>query len=374
MTKRPRILEVEADTPSYEDEAPAVAPAGPPPVHEDGIYFGLDAEATYHRDLALGSGDIRRLLTNPPEYWWHSGYNALRPTDTDTTFKAFGRAVHVYVLEGEEEFYRLYERKNTDPDTLVTYGDVKRWLEDRGQKAPRKKDEAVALAVALDRNVKIADEIKRRAEAAGRTILRPDDYARICISSKTIAAHPELGDAFTGGMPEVAIFYTEIIDGEPVRCKALLDYMKIRGIGDLKSTSNPMQIGFPQLCANRFSDARMDLQIVHYLRAREFVARYVAEGRVFGDHDPAWLQKCAAAEAVGFVHVFFQAAGAPSVGARKTSPGNPILETAATERATSLQNFLDHRRQFGTDIWLPTEPMTEWDLNDLPYRYGRRQL
>jgi len=50
---------------------------------------------------------------------------------------------------------------------------------------------------------------------------------------------------------------------------------------------------------------------------------------VFGDHDPAWLEKCAAVSQVGFVHVFFQAAGAPSVMARQTSPGNPILDFAA---------------------------------------------
>jgi hypothetical protein len=346
--------------------------ADPPPFHEDGIYFGLDAEKTYHRDLALGSGDIKRLFYNPAEYWWKSGMNPLRPGDTDTPYKSFGRAVHVFVLEGPAKFDRLYERENTDPDVLHTYDDIKAWLAERKLRAPRLKSEAVATALALDPTVKIADAIKERAEVAGRKILKADEYARIKISAKMIAESPDLDEAFAGGMPEVAVFYTEVINGVRVRCKSLFDYLKIRGIGDLKSTSNPYEEDFAGLCSKRFSNGRMDLQVSHYMRARQFIARYVAEGRVHGDHDPAWLKRVAETPEYAFAHVFFQADGAPSVLARTTSPGNPILENAESDRSVALHHFADFYSRFGTGMWLRRDRMSEWDINDLPPWHGRR--
>jgi hypothetical protein len=173
-------------------------------------------------------------------------------------------------------------------------------------------------------------------------------------------------------MPEVAVFYTETIDGVPVRCKSLFDYLKIRGIADLKSTSNPREMDFAALCALRFSDRRMDMQVSHYMRARQFIARYVAEGRVHGDHDPDWLRRVATTQEYGFAHVFFQATSAPSVLSRTTSPGNPILEGADSDRSVALHNFADYFRRFGTEMWLRRERMSEWDINDLPAWHGRR--
>jgi hypothetical protein len=341
------------------------------PVFEDGVYFGLDAEKTYHRDLALGSGDIKRLFYNPAEYWWNSGMNPLRPPHTDTAYMAFGRAVHVFVLEGEEKFHRLYEHEDTDPATLHTYAEIKRWLVERAVKVPRSKDEAIAAALKVDPAVKIADVIEERAAQAGRTILKADDYARINISAKLIAESPDLEGAFAGGMPEVAVFYTELVNGWPVRCKALFDYLKVRGIADLKSTSNPKEMDFRQLCALRFSQRRMDLQVAHYMRAREFIARYVAEGRVYGDHDPAWLKRVAETTEYGFAHVFFQSSGAPSVLSRTTSPGNPILENAESDRSVALHNYVSNVTRYGTGMWLQREPMREWDVNDLPGWHAR---
>jgi len=343
-----------------------------PLAEEDGIYFHLDADAQYHPASGLGSGDIKRLYYNPSAYWWNSPLNPMRPPRTETNFMTFGKAVHVRVLEGEEKFNRLYECAYEGDDLLRTDDDIKAWLTARGV-TPMKglKADRVAQALTLDPEVKIADVIKARAEAEGRVILPADEYRRIVISSKLIADNPDLATAFSGGMPEVAIVWTEIVDGEPVKCKALLDYLKIRGIGDLKSTSNPKEIAFPNLCRIRFAERRMDIQAAHYLRAREFIPRFVEEGRVFGDHDPEWLRKVAAQEEYGFAFVFFSTTGAPETWPLSLSPGNPILDIAADHRATALQNYVRCRREYGDDMWLSREPIRELDIADLPGWHGR---
>ena len=365
-----RIIEVPA-----EPEPKAQVPKEEPVQHEpfeDGIYFGLVPDETYHPDPALGSGDIKRLYWNPAEYWWRSPMNKLLPKkDDDSPFKTFGRAVHVHVLEGAEKFFRLYECEDTDEATLKTSDDIKKWLLERGQKPPRTKAEMIDLALLLDANVRIADVIKVRALEAGRTILKEDDYNRILTSSQMIAENPDLEHAFTGGRAEVAVFWTETVDGEPVRCKALFDYLKIRGIGDLKSTSNPKEMAFDALCSIRFAEQRMDIQAVHYMRAREFLAQFVLDGRVHGDHDGGWLRKVAAQEEYGFAHVFFQTTGAPSVLARSLSRGNPILDIAADHRDIALNNFVLNRSRYGDTMWLRREPIREWSIDELPAWWGR---
>ncbi|PYF04994.1 PDDEXK-like uncharacterized protein DUF3799 [Rhodopseudomonas faecalis] len=338
----------------------------------DGIHFGVNADAVYHPHEGLGSGDVRRLLLNPAEFWWNSRLNPLRPTDTDSAFKTFGRAVHVRVLEGEEKFNRLYEREDTSDDMLRTDADLAAWLRKRDIKPLRSKAEKIAQALFADPGVKIEDDIKERAEKEGRTILKADDYDRIIISSALIADNPDLEHAFDGGMPEVAVIWTETIDGEPVRCKALFDYLKIRGIGDLKSTSNPKEMDFPPLCRIRFAERRMDLQAAHYMRGRSFIRQFVKDGAVFGDHDPQWLRKVADQAEYGFAFVFFQTTGAPSSWACSLSPENSILRDAAIYREAALKAFVLCRRKYGDGMWLKREPIQELDPADLPMWFGRR--
>lgn len=366
-----KIIEVEADAPASVSKEVATG-AGLTPPFADGIYFGLD-ETPYHADPALGSTDIRRLFYSPAEWWWHSGLNPLRPAETESRYKEFGKAVHKIVLEGQPAFAALYEREYDGDDLLVTMDDLKKWLADRGQKCPTRKAEATSLALALDPDVKIADELKRAAEVAGRTILSAADYDRAVISGTLIAQNPGLEQAFQNGMPEVSIFWTEDVDGEPVRCKGRLDYLKVRGIGDLKSTSNSKQMDFPALCRIRFAERRMDMQAVHYMRARSMLPGLVAAGNVFGDYDADWLAKVAEQDEFGFAFVFFQSEGAPSSCAISLSPGNPILnDFGAPHREIALRNFIAGRAEYGADMWLKREQITELDLADLPMWFGRR--
>lgn len=349
-----------------------LVPAAPVELHADGVYFGLD-ETTYHRDPALGSTDIRRLFQSPAEWWWHSDFNPLRPADTRTRFKDFGSAVHKHVLEGEAAFHASYQREYDAPDLLDTVSDLKGWLAERNYKPHGKvKADFVQQILALDPTAMIKDEIERVAAQEGKIILGAGAYDRAVISGTMIAKNPDLETAFQGGMPEVSVFWTEEIDGEAVRCKARFDYLKARGIGDLKSTSNSKQIDFATVCRNAFAERRMDIQAAHYMRGRSFLAGHVEAGNVFGDHDSEWLAKVAAQDEYGFAIVFFQSDGAPSVWAASLSPGNPILETGQTHREAALIAFTYGLRTFGSGMWLRQDPIAEMDISDLPLWWGRR--
>jgi hypothetical protein len=299
-------------------------------VVKPGIYFGLD-ESEYHKDAALGSTDIRRLLTTPCDWWWHSDLNPARPSVEPTPAMMFGRAVHACLLEGEETFRRQYG-----------------CCEHPG-------------------NIKAGKAERAAFEEAGKVPLKGDDYRRILIASATIKANPHLAEAFNGGLPEVSVFWER--DGVPMKCR--IDYFKSRASVDLKSIRNARSIDFREACRRRFSDDRHDMQAAHYVEGRQQMLTLLTDGLVYGDHDDAWLAK-AAAGAAAFVFVYWQAEDAPVTWSRQLSPGNPVLEYARNDIERALANYRQYREQFGTDrAWILAEPIEELDMSELPPWHAR---
>lgn len=302
---------------------------------EDGIYFGLN-EDTYHADPALGSTDLKRLLASGPDYYWHSRMNPLRPKDTVTPARLFGRAVHKIVLEGRESFEALYVRRPDDLARLTA--------KERAVLAPN-----------------------------GQDVLDGEDYDRILVAGALITKNPDLATAFSGGMPEASVFWTETnSDGFTYRLKSRFDYLKVRGIGDLKSIRNTRGIEFPAACRRAIADWRYDVQACHYLRARTLIAAMVAAGRLFGDHDPAFMQAVAASEEHAFQFVFFQATDAPITWSTAISHGNPMLEYAGADIARALLTYRRFMDAFGPDqMWVLQEPVNELDVGEMPAWFGR---
>ena len=298
-----------------------------------GIYFDLP-EDDYHADPAVGGTALPRLLASGPDYWWQSPLNPNQPERKPSPSLEFGRALHKLVLEGRQAFGVRYVRR---PDDLVRL-------------------DAKAKAVLCPN---------------GESVLDGDDFDRIVVSGELIAKNPDLAAAFEGGVPEVSMFWEQPLDdGFVVRCKARFDYLKIRGVGDLKSIRNYMNRPFGEACARAIVDHRYDLQAAHYLEGRAELARMVADGLVFGDHDPAWLKRAADSRAFAFQWVFFQAEGAPITWSRSLSPGNPILDIAERDRGKALQTYREFKQAFPDgEMWLLREPVTELDINDLPRWY-----
>src|SRR5262249_10632975 len=157
------------------------------------------------------------------------------------------------------------------------------------------------------------EKLKSELCPNGEHVLDGEDFDRILISGEMIARNPDLASALEGGMPEVSVFWRHVLDGFPIRCKARFDYLKIRGIGDLKSIRNWAGRPFAEACTRAIVDYRYDLQAAHYLEGRARVQGFVIAKLVYGDHDTAWLGRVAAAQSFAFQWVFYQADGAPSV-------------------------------------------------------------
>src|SRR5262249_31124415 len=142
-----------------------------------GIYFGLSNDA-YHADPALGSTNLRKLASNPSDYWYESPFNPLKEPETTTPAKVRGQAMHCLTLEGEPAFDRLYVcGARHEPGATSS-----------------KKGAATKAANA-------------RALALGKTALPSDDFDRIVIAGAMISKNPKLAGAFQGGAPEVSVFW-----------------------------------------------------------------------------------------------------------------------------------------------------------------------
>lgn len=308
------------------------------PIIPDGIHFNL-SETAYHGDRALGSTGLKDLIDNAPDYWWDSWMNPARPEEKETDAIRFGRAVHKCVLEGRDAFEAFY--------------------------APRD----------FPGNIKAGKEEREKIEARGMLPLKREEFNRILAASAFIRANSYLRDAFTGGQPEVSVFWT--VDG--IRYKARFDYLKMRAIADLKSIRNPLNKSFKQACKERIASLDYVISAAHYMDARRRMAGFVKAGLVYGAPDTeqfrSWLIQVAGITEFAFVFVFWQAEGAPISHGFKISPGNPILETAKQSIAKAVWNFQKFTEEFGTSAaWVPSTPLEELDETDMPIWWQQKQL
>lgn len=314
---------------------------------EPGVYLGLD-EDIYHADLALGSGDMRNLLLSPCDYWWDSPLNSNPDEESDDTpAKIRGTAMHKLVLQGQAEFDRLF-MCGARNDASMT---------------PAEKGAATKAANA-------------RAAALGLTALPAQHYDRVVIAAAMITKNPKLAGAFEGGIPEVSVVWER--DG--VRRKARIDYLKPRGVGDLKSITNIKKIEFRRACREAIANYRYDIQAAHYLEGRAVLPRLVEAGKVYGEPalvaaNAELLRRIAAMWSFAFQIVFFQATKAPVTWSTIITPHdqNPLYQTALADLETATENYRSFMEQFGRDnIWLMLDEPKELDLESMPGWYGRR--
>lgn len=298
--------------------------------HADGIYFGM-SDTVYHADNALGSTGLKKLIGTAPDFWWFSAFNPARPdVNDDTPAKIFGRQLHQCILEGVEKFKSVH--------------------------APQYNPGNIKAGIA-----EIA-EIK----ASGKVPVKFKDYAKILAASAFIKANKTLANAFEGGMPEVSVFWT--VDG--IRFKARFDYLKLNAITDLKSLANMHSKEFDRACRDAIAGYDYLVSAEHYSDGRRQMRRLLAEGKVFGAHDPAWLVKVATNEVFAFVFVFWQKEGAPISHGIKMSPGNPLFGRARMMIGKAVDNYKRYIAEFGTDTaWVPSTPLEELDETDLPVWY-----
>lgn len=315
---------------------------------EPGIYLNL-SNADYHRDRSLGSTNLRMILRSPPAYWWGSYMNPLRPDDDDdksTPDATRGQAIHTFLLEGGKAFHDLYMRRPDD---------------DKGASSADKSAVTKAANAA--------------AKTKGKTSLHGSVWDRVLISARMITANPELANAFTGGIPEVSVFWQRK-DG--TRLKARFDYLKPRAITDLKTIANILKIDFVQACKIEIARRNHPAQAALYIEGRRQVPALFADGKVFDalgrpttTDNMALLAKIAGVEEFAFAWIFYSAKDAPLTWGTTVSPANPVLEFARGQIDDAIEKFNAYRERFGETMWVLREPLAELEVEDLPDWYGQ---
>jgi hypothetical protein len=351
--------------------AQCVGEAPAPAVRQPGVYFGLPS-AEYHADPSLGSSDIKRLLQAPTVYWWHSHMNPDRPPPPDTLAMQKGRALHKLVLEGLEAFEAAFAEEpqpSGHPGALVTLEDLKGKCRELGEPVSGTKAELAKRIKAKDAKAIIFDEIlatfRVMAERDGLEILKPDVMREVRQAAASITLNPHLARAFTGGVPEVSVFW---VDEQGIPCRCRYDVIKPRTLVDLKGCANARERPFHVAVMQAIAAYRYDVQAKHYLDGYRYLYRFAAEGRVFGDCPlkPGWHQRIMPPEEMRFTFVFHQTEGAPVTKGLELLPSSSALRRAAREIVQAKQTYRACLDKFGTEQWVSDAPIATLDDTDLP--------
>jgi hypothetical protein len=337
--------------------------------HEPGVYFGMP-EDEYHSDWSLGSTDLKALLISPLEFYHRSKVNPFRPPEKDTPALQYGRAIHKCVLEGREAFDKLYAPKAPPPSgvSLVSAEDLKKHCEFLGLAKSGTKADLIKRIRAVDKNIAIYDE---EVEAymktvGGKTLLDDYTYAEILLAAENIRCNPELADAFSGGVPEVSIFYD--LGGVPM--KARLDYLKPRAIVDLKSTRNALKLPWETAVPNFLARGNYSVQAVAYMNARRMIGQFMKDGKIFGDHDPKWLKKVASAFEFSFVFVVYAAEGAPLSMGVIFNEDEPEYAIATEKVFNAIERYKQGFEKYGESRWVEQRSLERWGNLNWPMWQG----
>lgn len=334
----------------------------------DGIYLNLTADR-YHEDTALGSSQIRDLLKGANLYW-HKSLNPKRKKEKRTPAKILGTATHRLLLDGEEWFEAEYVRGpwGSDDEDLTSA-------------------EKGALTKAAKKNL-----------LEGQELLPQDDYDFVVGCKQVIDDDPELQGCLDNGLSEVSVFWTRR-DG--IRCKARLDKLKLRGIGDIKTIANEKERPLEDACLLDIHTYRYDIPAEHYMEGRRQMAALFTAGKVFIEVDdekapedkPArkiinlqkeagelsaktltFLKACVEQKTFAFQLVFIPKKGAPDAWSCVLSPGNDLLTAARGDIDVAIGYFRKAMETFGPDKrWLPGHAVTELTADMLPIGFGRQR-
>lgn len=341
----------------------------------DGVYFGMPADQ-YHADPALGGGDHVLLASSPSEWQWRRLFG--QPENEDTPAKREGRAKHTRILEGRDEMLRRHpirpERDDYGSALLVTADDLREFCRDHGLKTGGSKADLIARVREVDARVPIWDEIVETFEAdtAGTEPITREVAERVELEVAMIEKNPALKPCFRDGCPEVSVFWTT---PDNIRCKARIDYLKIRSTVDLKTFRPWSDVQDTHAISSSISRYGYDVKGAHYVEARLELGRLFDEGLVFGDCPMGgdWLERAAHHEGPAYVWVFVKAEGAPLAYARVMGP--TIFSIGMTKVQRARRSFLDFTAKFGLDeVWLPEDVKITptIDIDDMPsyYQHG----
>lgn len=349
-----------------------------PRIMEPGVYFGL-AEDEYHAAFALSASGIKHLRVSPLDFWVRSPLNPNpdAETDADTFAKMLGRAYHKRIVEGREAFAAAYApeiSRDDYPGALVTIEDLKAALTERGAKPKGRKDELIEQLLSLDPAAKIWEAIREgyEAEHEGKSFLPPRNIEKIEIAAAMIEKHPHLSKAFTGGAPEVSIFWNadaELEDGKryqvPMKCR--VDYLKPKAIVELKTFGNPHERPIDRAIASAFAGRRYHIAAALYCEGVAQVPGLIKNERVFGRADDALLEALAKRHEMTYFMVW-QATGCAPVARGMVFPtASLVFGVGETEVRAAKEKFAACVRAYGYETpWLDIAEVGTIQDGDIP--------
>jgi hypothetical protein len=335
------------------------------PDFKPGLFFGLDEE-TYHAVPALSNSGIKSLRASPMLFWSRSWMNP-SPVKRETEFMELGKAYDYRILAGREAFYERYGAAlvaEDYPNALRTKDEIGAAIEAAGgtYRKSAKKEDLVATLLAMDPRAQVWDDIvaDHARENGERTLLSPETIKRIEIAAKMIDLDPELSKAFSGGYPQVSIFWRCAETGVPM--KARLDYLKVRAIVDLKTYSNPYDKPVDRAVAGAMASQKYHIQSVVYQEAVAAAKRLP----VFGDVDLDWLARFQKAPPPEFLFVF-QLTGEAPVTRGFTFPANLLTsEVGKVVVLEAKEKYRECVERYGNDPWLDIAPIRAFSDEEFP--------
>lgn len=330
---------------------------------EPGIHFGTH-EDLHRADPGLGSTDIKALLTSPVNGFWKRTANGRRimealgladpEAEEPSAAQVFGTAAHALLLE-PERFDDLYvEHEDAPADYLTSRDVIREGLTKAGAYLPPRSAPRKEYVIAAKRaGLKVIDDWQTdfTIKAAGRTVLSRRWMAQLRMIDHIVRVkRPDLGGKsifdqnLTGGYSEVTVIWEE--DG--VRMKARFDYMRIMGVIDVKTYVCPDDIPPVSRFLGQVANYAYDLQACHYMRAWEELGRAIAEGRVFGAVDPAWLKRVKVNDKPAWRWIAISSMGLPEVDFIDFDAPT-ALSAANIQRQQAIETFKRYTAQFGSD-------------------------
>lgn len=341
-----------------------------PLIHKPGIYFGLPEEE-YHEALALSASGVKWLRVSPLDWWSRSPLNPELEDEEESEAFEIGRAYHKRIIEGPDAFYENYA-PSLDPrdfsSALRTNEELVTAISAAGGpiKIPKgtRKADLIQMLRRYDRGAMIWDEIstEHKRHYAGKKLLPAKLMKRIEIAAAMIERHPQLCKAFTGGYPEVSIFWIDQETGVP--CKSRLDFLKPKAIVDLK-TFDPRGIQIDRAIARAFATYKYNIQSAVYLIGAEQARQFARDGIVYGAVDAEFVAALAAQTEFTFLFVW-QAKGLVPVAKGKVLARGNVLDIGRMEFHESAVKFARCWEVFGTEPWIETYDIETWDDTDFP--------
>jgi hypothetical protein len=320
----------------------------PDPIEQlaDGIYFGLPIEV-YRGQERLSSSGCSDMLISPADFWANSWMNPDRE-DESSEAQVMGTAYHMARLEPDrfKATYLSTVNPADYPNVLTTGDQIKAELKELGLPMTKAGEKTLDTALRLKAAgypgpiMHILNaELEERAEAEGKIILPYEGYRQIAVDMARLHENVEIGPFLSDGQPEVSVFWT---DGNGIKWKVRIDYLKARHVVDVKTFINSMGKNLDKCIADIIAFNRYYIQGALYWRAAEEIRKgELAIRKVQNQSQKDLIAEIRASEDIfEYWWVFQQKGGVPNVLARwfrqASEPSMHYLVQAPDEKGREL--------------------------------------